>query len=588
MYTRKGGMERMTFKWAYGWMGKYKWRLVLSIVLNILGVVAMTAEPFIFSAIVDDVLMPQQFDKLLPMLCSAIGVGCIFIACRYFQAILGEQAAQAAVYNVRSALFKNLMKQSGNFYATNRSGDLINKCSSDVEMMNHFICWVTPKWVEMVLMLVAALIVFFRINWQYTLILFAVTPFSAIVGAKLAKSVRPAFADAREQLSRLNTVVQENISGNRVVKAFVREDYEIEKFQKENQEYKRLNIQANMIWLKYGPIIDSIASVMTVMNLIVGGVMVVLEQITLGDLTLFLSLAWALNEPMILVGQLVNDTQRFLASAEKVMGLYYTKTDIEQPIKDSTPATAKGEIEFKDVSLSYGSLKVLDHVDLHINPGETIGIMGPTGSGKTSLVSLIPRFIDVSSGEVMLDGVNVKNYNLQKLRSRVGMTMQDVFLFSDTVESNIVYGVPDLPMEKVVEAAKVADADGFISQMPDGYDTIVGERGTGLSGGQKQRISLARAIAKDAPVLILDDTTSAVDMETETAIQKALGELETRATTLIIAQRVSSVMHADRIIILDDGKIVEQGSHNELMALKGYYYNTCILQHGVMEEEVSA
>ena len=569
-------------------MGKNKWRLILSIVFNIAGVIAMTAEPYVIKDIVNEVLMPLRFEKLIPMLSLGFGVGFIFIACRYFQAILGEQAAQAAVYNVRSALFERLLKQSPGFYATNRSGDIIKKCTGDVDWINHFICYVTPKWVEMVLMLIAALVVFFSINWLYTLILFAVTPFSAIVAMKLARSVRPAFADAREQLSKLNTVVQENISGNRVVKAFVREDYEMDKFQKENQEYKRLNIKANMIWLKYGPVIDSIASIMTVLNLTVGGTLVALGMIDMGSLSLFLSLAWALNEPMILVGTLVNDTQRFLASCEKVMGLYYTKPDIENPSVDRSPEEAHGEVEFRGVSLSYGSLKVLDHVDLHVNAGETVGIMGPTGSGKTSLVNLIPRFVDVTEGEVLLDGVDVRDYDLQELRRRVGLTMQDVFLFSDTVESNIVYGVPDLEMDKVVRAAKVADADGFIREMPDGYDTIVGERGTGLSGGQKQRISLARAIAKDAPVLILDDTTSAVDMETEQAIQKELASLERRATTFIIAQRVSSVMHADKIIILDNGKIVEQGTHSELMRNKGYYYNTCILQHGVMEEEVSA
>ncbi len=569
-------------------MGKNKWRLILSIFFNIAGVIAMTAEPYVIKDIVNDVLVPLEFEKLIPMLALGFGVGFIFIACRYFQAILGEQAAQAAVYNVRSALFERLLKQSPGFYATNRSGDIINKCTGDVDWINHFICYVTPKWVEMVLMLIAALVVFFSINWLYTLILFAVTPFSALVAMKLARSVRPAFADAREQLSKLNTVVQENISGNRVVKAFVREDYEMDKFQKENQEYKRLNIRANMIWLKYGPVIDSIASIMTVLNLTVGGTMVALGLIDMGELSLFLNLAWALNEPMVLVGTLVNDTQRFLASCEKVMGLYYMKPDIENPQTDRSPKTARGEVEFRGVSLSYGSLKVLDNVDLHINAGETVGIMGPTGSGKTSLVNLIPRFVDVTEGEVLLDGVNVKDYNLQELRRRVGLTMQDVFLFSDTVESNIVYGVPDLDMDKVIKAAKVADADGFIREMPDGYDTIVGERGTGLSGGQKQRISLARAIAKDAPVLILDDTTSAVDMETEQAIQKELASLERKATTFIIAQRVSSVMHADKIIILDNGRIVEQGTHSELMRNKGYYYNTCILQHGVMEEEVSA
>ncbi len=574
-------------KWALQWIHGSGWKLIVSIVLCLSSIVFMTAESYIFSYVVDDVLMPQAFDKLAGYLFAALGMTVLYLASTYFYHFLGEQASQAGVYNLKSALFAKLLRQTPDFYADNRSGDLINKCSGDVEMVNHFLNWCIPQWVRAAFMLVFALIVFMSISWQYTLILFAVTPLSAVVGRKLGKKVHPAFKAAREQLSQLNTVVQENISGNRVVKAFVREDYEYEKFQKENEEYKRCNIYANSIWLKYGPIIDSLATVITVLNLTVGAVLVVLGNITLGQLTLFLSLAWTLNEPMAMVGMLINDTQRFNASVEKIQELYYSHVSLEDPKTPKQPKEARGEIEFRDVSLKYGHVKVLDHVDLHINPGETVGIMGPTGSGKTSLINLITRFTDVSGGCVKLDGIDVRDYKLQDLRSRISLTMQDVFLFSDTVESNIAYGVPDAPMEDVLEAARIADANGFISAHEDGYDMIVGERGTGLSGGQKQRISLARALAKKAPVLILDDTTSAVDMETEEFIQEQLRSIPDHATTIIVAQRVSSVMHADKIIILEDGKISEMGSHAELMRKKGYYYNTCILQHGLLDDEAS-
>lgn len=573
-------------KWILMWIRGSRWKLVASVVLSLLGIVFMTVESYIFADVVDDILMPHAFDKLPLYLTAAFAVLLIRLACNYFHNILAEQAGQTGVYNLRSALFGKLLRQTPDFYAENRSGDLINKCSGDVEMVSYFLAYGIPEWVRAAFMLVFALLVFLNISWQYTLILFAVTPLSAIVGRRLGEKVHPAFKAAREQLSQLNTVVQENIAGNRVVKAFVREDYEYQKFQKENEEYKRCNIEANMIWLKYGPIIDSLATIITVLNLTIGATLVVLGNITLGQLTLFLSMAWTLNEPMAMLGSLINDTQRFRASVEKIQELYYSEVSLQDPDEVKTPETARGEIEFRDVSLEYGPVKVLEHVNLHIEPGQTVGIMGPTGSGKTCLINLIDRFIDVSAGSVLVDGVDVRDYALRDLRGRIALTMQDVFLFSDTVESNIAYGVPDAPMDVVVAAAKIADADGFIRANPDGYDMIVGERGTGLSGGQKQRISLARALAKHAPILILDDTTSAVDMETEEHIQEQLRRMPDHATTIIIAQRVSSVMHADKILILENGRISEQGTHAELMRKKGYYYNTCILQHGLLDDEV--
>jgi len=576
----------MTMKWALGWMEKQRWKLWFAILLNIIAILLMTYEPYIFQEIIDDVLMPQEFDRLFTLLLKAFSVGLLFMVFRYFSNILSEQASQHAIYRLRSELFDKILRQSHDFFRNNRTGDLINKCSSDVDMMRHFICWVFPKSIEAILMILAVLVVFLSISPVYTLILFSVTPFTLIVASKLGKTVRPAFSEAREQLSKLNTVVQENISGNRVVKAFVREDFEMQKFQKENMAYRDKNIRAIYIWLKYGPIIESISTLLSMLNLVVGGVMVALGHISLGQLSIFLSLAWALNEPMNMIGALVNDSQRFNASVEKIMELYYSKPKIKSPELPRGAEKIRGDISFRSVTLKYGPNVVLDGINLDIKAGQTIGIMGPTGSGKTSLVSLIPRFIDVTEGAVLIDNINVENYDLQSLRKQIGITMQDVFLFSDTVESNIAYGVPDCPMERIQSAATAADADSFVREMPDGYDTIVGERGTGLSGGQKQRISLARALATEAPILILDDTTSAVDMETEKYIQEQLRKISDSQTTIIIAQRVSSVMHADCIYILDNGRITESGTHEELLANRGYYYNTWLLQTGDVAKSV--
>ena len=577
------------YKWAFGWMGRYKYRLILAIFFNIAGVGLMTWEPYIFKDIVDDILMPQQFERLFPMLGLSVLVGLAFSACRYLTSILAEQAAESAVVNLKGALFRKLMALGPDYYRENKAGDIINKCSGDVEVISRSLSFVIPRVVEFILMLIVALAVFMSINWKYTLILLAVSPFTAIAANKMGQKLHPAFKKARKQLSNLNAVVAENIAGNRVVKAFVREDYELEKFQNENQAYKARNIEAVSIWLKYGPIIDSLASVITVINLVVGSILVIVGKenggITYGELTLFLSFAWTLNEPLMMLGMLVNDIQRFRASTEKVQELYYMDVAIQDPEKDESPERVEGRLDLNHVTLDYGSTRVLDDVNIHIAPGQVIGVMGSTGSGKTTLVNVIDRFVDVTQGSVEVDGVDVRKWSLKKLRSSIGLTMQDVFLFSDTVESNIAYGVPDTEMENIYSSAVIADADEFVSQMPEKYDTIVGERGTGLSGGQKQRVSLARAIAKHAPILILDDTTSAVDMETEEYIQKHLAAMPDKCTTIIIAQRISSVRQADYIYILDKGRVLEEGTHRQLMQKKGYYYKTCVMQHGLEEAE---
>ena len=573
-------------------MGKHRYRLILAIVFDIVGVGLMTLEPYIFKDIVDDILMPQQFERLFPMLGLTLIVGLAFSACRYFTNVCAEQAAETAVVRLKGALFRKLMVLDTGYYRENKAGDIINKCSGDVEVISRSLSFVIPRVVEFILMLIVALAVFMSINWKYTLILLAVSPFTAIAANKMGQKLHPAFKKARKQLSNLNAVVAENIAGNRVVKAFVREDFELEKFQTENQAYKARNIEAVSIWLKYGPIIDSLASVITVINLVVGSILVIIGKenggISYGDLTLFLTFAWTLNEPLLMLGMLVNDIQRFRASTEKVQELYYMDIAIQDPEKDESPEKVEGRLDLNHVTLDYGSTRVLDDVSMHIAPGQVIGVMGSTGSGKTTLVNVIDRFVDVTQGSVEIDGVDVRKWSLTKLRSSIGLTMQDVFLFSDTVESNIAYGVPDTDMENIYASAVIADADEFVSQMPEKYDTIVGERGTGLSGGQKQRVSLARAIAKHAPILILDDTTSAVDMETEEYIQHQLQNMPDKCTTIIIAQRVSSVKHADYIYILDKGRIIEEGTHRQLMQLKGDYYKTCVMQHGLEETEEGA
>ena len=318
--------------------------------------------------------------------------------------------------------------------------------------------------------------------------------------------------------------------------------------------------------------------------IVVGGIMVINNYISLGELVTFNSLIWALNNPMRMAGWLINDVQRFIASAEKVEDLLNEEPKITNAVNKKNVENFKGIVEFDQVSFSYGEESVLKDITFKVMPGQTIGIIGPTGAGKSTLVNLLSRFYDTDSGEVSVDGINVKEWDIHKLRERMAIVMQDIFLFSDTIEGNIAYGNPQVSIESVQAAAKMAEAHDFITELPDGYDTIVGERGVGLSGGQRQRIALARAILKDPSILILDDTTSSVDMETELRIQKTLKSIQQDKTCFIIAHRISSVKDADLILVMHDGKIIETGKHEELLLKKGYYSNVFQNQYGNFEE----
>jgi ATP-binding cassette subfamily B protein len=396
------------------------------------------------------------------------------------------------------------------------------------------------------------------------------------------------YVDLRERLSQLNSTTQENISGNRVIKAFAREAYEIEKFQEKNTNYAKANKSAALVWLDYFPYLETFAQAFNVILMIVGGLFVMNGRITFGEFAAFSALIWAVSNPMRNIGIIINDIQRFFASLAKVIEVYYAKPNIANEHRAAEKRRYEGRIEFDRVSFKYDKATVLHNVSFAVKPGETVAIMGPTGAGKTTIVNLIPRFYDVSEGRVLVDGVDVRQLELDELRSNIGIATQDVLLFSDTIDGNIADGDPELPEERTTEYARLAAAHDFIVKMPEGYDTIVGERGVGLSGGQKQRIALARAMAVRRSILILDDTTSAVDLETEEHIQKSLRELETPCTKIIIAQRVSTTAKADRILILDGGRLVEEGTHAELLEKRGYYYDVFMLQNEGIERQVTA
>lgn len=570
----------LEFKWVWGFLKKYGlvFFIALSfvVILNLLNMV----NPYVQGLIVDRVIKGGQTGVLLTLAGIMIGATLTKSVFRYAYMYMFEYVSQSVTYSAREAIFKRVQELDFEFFDTTKTGDIMARMTGDLEAVRHFTAFVIYSMFLNIITFVSVMIILFSINVTFTLILLCVTPMIGILTFKLAGKVKPAFSAIREQFSRLNSTVQESISGNRVIKAFAREDYEIYKFSRENAGFREKNIEAAKIWEKYLPVLDSLAGALSVVIILVGGILVIRGNITLGQLVTFNSFIWALNNPMRMAGWLINDTQRFAASAEKIMALLNTEPKIKSSEAAVSEEKLKGRVEFKDVCFSYGGIPVLKDISFKAFPGQTIAVIGPTGSGKSTLVSLISRFYDCSGGKIFIDDRDIREYDVRCLRESISVAMQDIFLFSDTIEGNIAYGVPEVSVDKVEWAAEMAGAHEFISSFSEGYDTIIGERGVGLSGGQKQRIALARALIKDPSIIILDDTTSSVDIETEHEIHRTLRNFYKDRTAFIIAHRISSVKNADMILVLGSETIVERGTHEELMAMKGYYYSVFLNQYG--------
>lgn len=555
--------------------------MVFAFLLTIVNTVLSNVRPLIQGMIVDEVFENGNVEllgKLVLAMLLAILLKDVF---RIIDHYILEGTSQKIIKNMRVELYTSLQKQDFSFFDSNRTGDIMNRLTGDIDSIRHFVAWVMNGMIENLFLFITALVILGSINPVLTLVLVAVTPIIGTTGFFFSRRVGPAFRNARACLSRLNTVAQENISGNRVVKAMVREKYELEKFDKANNDYKNANIASNRISQKYVPLLNFLANTLNVLVLVVGGWMVINEKMTIGDYVTFNSMSWALNAPMRSLGWLINDTSNMLASAEKVKEFYLAEPSIYGNKEDADrDKRLEGNVCFKNVSFSYDGSPAIKNVSFEAKRGQTVAIIGETGSGKSTVANLIFRFYDATEGEVLLDGVNVKLMSLKHVRKSMAMAMQDIFLFSDTIEGNIAYGNPEASLQEVKEAAIKADAHGFIERMPEGYDTIIGERGVGLSGGQKQRISLARALLKNPSILILDDTTSAVDMETEKYIQDMLSQEAGNRTMFIIAHRISSVKNADLILVMEKGSIVERGTHEELIRLGGKYKEVCDTQMG--------
>ncbi len=599
----KNKRNMTAMKWFYSYLKKYKLKMFLGLLMVTVSSILAIVNPKISSYIVDDIIGDGSDIKtnLLPkFIIIMIAITVVRAVLRFLFQWFFEQASQGMLYDMRDGVYRNLLQKDFAFYNKNRTGDLMSRQTGDMMAIRHFVAFVIYVIYESVLLFCIALGMIFSVDARIALCMIAVLPLTALVAYKQSKQIKPKFAIIREKFSSLNAFTQENISGNRVVKAFAKEDYEIEKFEKENEGYRKSELDATQVWVKFVPMFEFLSSALIFILMIVGGIMCIKGAMSLGEMIMINGFLWMLNNPLRMAGWLINDVFRFTTSVEKIYATIQEEPEISTPRYPEDMMKINGAIEFKNVSYNLHDDVILKNINFKVEAGQKVGIIGATGSGKSTIMNLMCRFFDPTDGEVLVDGVkkdnekemlvkgvSLKNIDLHTLRDGIGMAMQDVFLFSDTVEGNIAYGQPDCSFERVEWAAKVANADGFIRKMPEGYDTIVGERGVGLSGGQKQRISLARALLKEPAIIILDDTTSAVDMETETQIQDALNSLENKETVFIIAHRISSIKDCDMILVLDDGQIIENGNHDDLMAKKGYYYTVFLHQYGEFNKMIA-
>lgn len=566
-------------QWFFSFLKKYRLQLIVALILVTIASSLTIINPYISGIIVDDVIKDGQHHLLVRLVVILILTTLTRSIIKYIYLYVFEIVSQKMLYSMRDYVYRRFLLEDFSFYNKNRTGDLMSRQTGDMDAIRHFVAFSIYAIYENVLLFGIALFMIFTVDYRLALCMIAVMPITAFMTRKQLLAIKPAFHNIRKQFSSLNTFVQENVSGNRVVKAFAKEDYEIEKFNKENDAFRDAELHAASVWKKYVPVFEFLSSSLTFILYLVGGIMVIRGSITMGKLVTVSGYLWMLNNPLRMAGWLANDFQRFLTSVEKIHTTIKEEPSIKNPPNPIKHKRFSGEIEFKGVHYKAEDDVILTDVNFKVTPGQTVGIIGATGSGKSTLMNLLCRFYDVTKGEITIDGINIKDLNLRHLRRNIGMAMQDVFLFSDTIEGNIAYANPQCTFEEVEAAAKIANADGFIRAMPDGYDTIVGERGMGLSGGQKQRISLARALLKNPSIIILDDTTSAVDMETETQIQNQLNALVNH-TAFIIAHRISSIKDADLILVIDNGRIIESGTHDSLIDAKGYYYTVFNHQYG--------
>ncbi len=569
-------------KKLYTYIGRYWYGYLFAVFSMVTAIVLDMLYPKITQQIVDDVIIGGKLELLTKLLVGIVIVGIgrsIFGYCKEFTFdVLASKIGSA----MRKDLFDHIQSLSMGYFEDTNTGELMARVKDDVDKIWNAMGYVGMLVIEVIIHVSMVLYCMFSLNWMLAFVPLATMILCGTVAIIMERKLDKIYEDISEENAVLTTVAEENLAGVRTVKAFAREKHEIEKFLSHNNRYYELNVSQAKVLTKYYPLFSFVGKVLPVCSTILGGIFVMNGEMTLGALVAFVEYSRNCTWPMEMLGWLTNDVSSAVASYKKIRKIYAEQPKIKNDEHPKVLDEIRGEICFDHAGFVMDGQKILQDINVTVPAGKTLGIMGATGSGKSSIVNLLQRFYDVTDGAVKIDGVDVRKMDVHQLRSNIAVVLQDVFLFSDTIEENIKMGQrKELQMEAVRLAAEDAKARGFIEKMDEQYETVIGERGVGLSGGQKQRISIARALAKHSPILVLDDSTSALDMETEHEIQQTLNALRD-TTKIIIAHRISAVRHADEIIYLADGKIAERGTHEELLAKKGLYYDTYMAQYGAL------
>lgn len=564
----------------------YRGRLAGGILMILVVPVLAALSPWVLMWVVDSILQQGRWGLLPWGALALVAVAAMQGISRFLQRYSMQYVAQRVTYDLRNRLFGHLQQLSFGFYDQAQTGQIMSRLTIDVETVNRFMAMGIMGMGNSLLQVLITVAVLLRLNWRLTLVSMVVLPPLVHAVVEFGRRVRPLWRQIHQQMAVLTAYLQESLAGIRVVQSFAREDLERAKFTVQNRLYMDMTMKALRGAAFWGPYMNFLGAAGTALVLGYGGREVMLGRLTVGGLVAFTSYLGQLMMPIRQLGFLVNLTSRGTAAAGRLFELLDTPAEVQEKPGAVAMPPFRGQVRFEKVSFRYRSgFRALENIDLEVLPGQTVVILGPTGSGKSSLIHLIPRFYDVEQGQVLIDGVDVRDMTLDSLRRQVGVVTQETFLFSASIRENIAYGRPEATLEEVARAAQAAHIHDFIASLPQGYDTVIGERGVGLSGGQKQRVAIARALLMDARILLFDESTSSVDAETEYRIQQEFVRLLRDRTSFIIAQRLSTVRTADLIVVLDQGRIVGRGTHEELVRSSALYRKIYETQLGGTREE---